>query len=394
MCLNILSIAIHTGLSKPATGGRNRYFHVIEELKKHGNDIIVLEPQEFFDVNDLNVAKVYTYPNYRLFHRGWNLFKDLDIWFITRLMQILGNEQVDLIAIEYPSGVFAVKLASLLTNSNAPIIYSPQNVEFNFASEVISQVTKFSQLERKIIPPYVTALEKLATRHLVDHIIAVSEADKDLFCCKYHLDRNKVTVIPSGCELHHLIDPRAKERIRKHMGFGIDEMIVVFLGSYSHPPNKDAIDMITTHIAPVCEKKYNSLVFALYGSNVPKFERANARSFGFIKDLHQAISIADIALVPITSGGGTKLKIFDYMNAGLPIITTRKGIEGINVKDKEQVLIADSTDEIVHAIGCLIRNKQQRERLGLSARRLVEKEYNWDTIGEKLVNTYRAIGEQ
>jgi glycosyltransferase involved in cell wall biosynthesis len=82
------------------------------------------------------------------------------------------------------------------------------------------------------------------------------------------------------------------------------------------------------------------------------------------------------------------------MNAGLPIITTRKGIEGINVKDKEQVLIADSTDEIVHAIGCLIRNKQQRERLGLSARRLVEKEYNWDTIGEKLVNTYRAIGEQ
>jgi glycosyltransferase involved in cell wall biosynthesis len=135
-------------------------------------------------------------------------------------------------------------------------------------------------------------------------------------------------------------------------------------------------------------------VFALYGSNVPKFERANVRSFGFIKDLHQAISIADIALVPITSGGGTKLKIFDYMNAGLPIITTRKGIEGINVKDKEQVLIADSTDEIVHAIGCLIRNKQQRERLGLSARRLVEKEYNWDTIGEKLVNTYRAIGEQ
>jgi len=70
----------------------------------------------------------------------------------------------------------------------------------------------------------------------------------------------------------------------------------------------------------------------------PKFERANVRSFGFIKDLHQAISIADIALVPITSGGGTKLKIFDYMNAGLPIITTRKALRD-NVKDKEQVLM-------------------------------------------------------
>ncbi|MGB9372356.1 MAG: glycosyltransferase [Halobacteriota archaeon] len=391
--MNILSITIHTGLSKPATGARNRYFHIVQELKKHGNHMIVLEPQEFFDVNDLNITTIYTHPNYRLFHRGWNLFKDLDMWFITKLMQILENEQVDLIAIDYPSGVLAVKLASLLTKSNAPIIYSSHNVESNFASEVLSQVTTFSQLERKIIPPYLTVVEKLATRHLVYHIIAVSEADKDLFCSKYHLDRNKVTVIPSGCELLHLLDLQAKERLREQMGFGADDVIVVFHGSYGHPPNKDAIDKITTYIAPMCEND-GSLVFALYGTGVPKFERANVRSFGFVKDLHHSISIADIAVVPVTSGGGTKLKIFDYMNAGLPIITTRKGIEGINAKDREQVIIADSINEIVDAIGYLVRNKQERERLGLSARRLVENEYNWDIIGDKLNSTYQTIGKQ
>jgi polysaccharide biosynthesis protein PslH len=391
--MNILSIPIHYGLSKPSHGGQNRYSHLIQQLEKRGNHLIVLEPQEFFDVNDLNIAAIYTYPNYRLFHRGWNLFKDFDIMFITKLIQILENEQVDLIVIEYPSSALAVKLASLLTKSNAPIIYSPQNVESIFASEVISQVPEFSQLERKVITPYVTALEKLATRYLADHIIAVSDADRDLFCSKYALDKEKVTVIPSGCELRDPVDEEAKKRLRERMGFGTDDVIVVFHGSYGHPPNKDAIDKITTYIAPMCEND-ESLVFALCGSGVPKFERQNVRSFGFVNDLHKAISIADIALVPVTSGGGTKLKIFDYMNAGLPIITTRKGIEGINAKDKEQVMIADTIDEIVDAIGCLVRNKQERERLGLSARRLAEKEYNWGTIGEKLVNTYGAIVEQ
>jgi len=176
------------------------------------------------------------------------------------------------------------------------------------------------------------------------------------------------------------------------LGFDTDSVIVVFHGSYGHPPNKDAIDNITEHIAPVLEPD-ESIVFALYGAGVPKFERTNVKSFGFVKDLHQALSVADIALVPITSGGGSKLKVFDYMNAGLPIITTRKGVQGIPVEDGKHVMIVENTGpEIVDAIKYLVRNRQERDRLGLNARRLVESEYNWDMIGNKLDDTYRRLG--
>lgn len=389
--MNILSIAIHNGVSKPLTGGQNRYFHLIRELAKHGNHIIVLEPQVFFDPADLAVAKVYTYPNYRVFHRGASFFKDLDIWFVIKLIQILANEQVDLIAIEYPSGALAVKLASLLTKSDAPLIYSSQNVESIFAREVNARVANLSQFERKIIPPYVTVLEKVATRYLVDHITAVSDADKDLFCRKYALNKEKVTVIPSGCDLSDPVGEEAKERLRAKMGFDPDTMIVVFHGSYNHPPNREAIDRITNCIAPMLASD-KSILFALYGSDVPTFNRANVRSFGFVKDLHNALSIADIALVPITRGGGTRLKLFDYMNAGLPIITTPKGTEGIRANDKEHLIIVEAIDnEIASAIEHLAQNKQERERLGSNARRLVENEYNWDLIGDKLDDTYRKI---
>jgi glycosyltransferase involved in cell wall biosynthesis len=390
--MNILSVAIHFGLSKPAHGGQNRYSHLTRELVKHGNQVIVLEPREFFDANDRKLVTVYTHPNYRAFGRGWNLFKDMDIWFINELMKILRSERVDLIAIEYPGGALAVKAAVTLTNVKAPLIYSPQNVESDFAREVIGKVVRFSAFERRIIVPYVTALERLTVKRLADHIICVSDEDKDFFCSEYGIDEKKVTVIPSGSELDPTLDQHAKQRLRVGLGFDTDSVIVVFHGSYGHPPNKDAIDNITDYIAPVLEPD-ESIVFALYGAGVPKFERTNVKSFGFVKDLHQALSVADIALVPITSGGGSKLKVFDYMNAGLPIITTRKGVQGIPVEDGKHVMIVENTGpEIVDAIKYLVRNRQERDRLGLNARRLVESEYNWDMIGNKLDDTYRRLG--
>ena len=387
--MDILSIAVHYGLSKPRSGGQNRYTHVIQELGKRGNNVIVLEPDVFFEIGDLERAKVYTYPRYSLFGRSLNLLKDFDIWFLIKLIEILRSEKIDLIAIDSPYGAVAVRLAAKLTRTQAPIIYSSHNVEASFTSEITPQFAELSLLERRMIPQYVTAIERLATRHLVDHITAVSDADGRLFRSKYGLDEDKITVISSGCQLKAALDQHAKKRVRAKMGLAPDSVIVVFHGTYSFPPNREAIDTITDYIAPQFQNE-KAVVFALYGSDVPKFERANVRSFGFVEDLHEALSAADIALVPLRSGSGTKLKIFDYMNAGLPILTTGKGIEGIRAIDNEHVVIVDSIDEsMIDSLRFLVQNRQERQRLGKNARKLAEGEYSWGVIGDKLDNTYR-----
>jgi glycosyltransferase involved in cell wall biosynthesis len=83
------------------------------------------------------------------------------------------------------------------------------------------------------------------------------------------------------------------------------------------------------------------------------------------------------------------------MNAGLPIITTRKGIEGVRVNDKEHVIIVDDIGkEMVESIKYLVQNRKERERLGLNARRLAEDEYSWGIIGGKVDSTYRMIEKQ
>ena len=83
------------------------------------------------------------------------------------------------------------------------------------------------------------------------------------------------------------------------------------------------------------------------------------------------------------------------MNASLPIITTRKGVEGIRANDKEHMIIVEGVDdEMVDAIKYLAQDRHERDRLGLNARRLVEKEYTWEIIGDKLNDTYRTVGGQ
>ncbi len=392
--MDILSITVHYGLSAPLSGGQNRYSHIIQELSKRGNNVVVLESQIFFDLRDLERAKIYTYPRFSIFGRTLNLLKDLDIWFLVKLIKIFRSEHIDLIAIDSPYGALAVRFARKLTKNNAPIIYSSHNVESSFTSEITPQFTKLSHLERKVIPQYVTAIERLTTRHLVDHITAVSDADASLFRRKYGLSKDKITVIPSGCQIQPQLNQQAKKRLRVEMGLDLDSVIVVFHGAYSFPPNKEAMDTITDCIAPKFEND-ESVLFVLYGSDVPKFERANVRSFGYVENLHQAVSIADIALVPLRSGSGTKLKLFDYMNAGLPIITTRKGIEGVRVNDNEHVIIVDDIGkEMVESIKYLVQNRKERERLGLNARRLAEDEYSWGIIGGKVDSTYRMIEKQ
>jgi glycosyltransferase involved in cell wall biosynthesis len=390
--VDILSIAVHYGLSKPPSGGQNRFVHIVQELRSRGNNVIVLEPDVFFVSGDLERAKIYTFPKYSLFGRSLNLLKDFDFWFFAKLIEIFRSEKIDLIAIDSPYGAFAVRLAAKLTKNDSPVIYSSHNVEASFTSEVTPQFAELSYFERRMIPQYVAAIERLATRYLVDHITAVSDADSELFRSKYGLDEDKITVISSGCQLKAPLGQHAKKRVRAEMGLDPDSIVVVFHGTYSFPPNREAIDTITDYIAPRFESD-KSVLFVLYGSEVPKFDLANVKSFGFVEDLHEALSAADIALVPIKSGSGTKLKLFDYMNAGLPIVATRKGIEGIRAIDNEHAVIVDSIGEpMIDSLRCLIQNQRERERLGQNARRLAEEAYSWAVIGNKLENTYRRYG--
>ncbi len=225
----------------------------------------------------------------------------------------------------------------------------------------------------------------------MDHIIAVSNKDKDTFVKKYKLI-DKVSVIPSGCVIRPLSSKKESYKFKEKHGIDPLSKIVIFHGSYQHPPNEEAFRLIKDFIAPKFEELNENIQFLVGGSDVPVLETTNFKSVGFIGNMWEFLSMADIAIVPLLKGGGTKLKVLDYLSAGLPIVTTKKGIEGIDAEDYEHVLIVDSVnDEFINKINYFIENEDEMIRIGINARKLAENKYDWNKIGDQLNNLFEEI---
>jgi glycosyltransferase involved in cell wall biosynthesis len=87
---------------------------------------------------------------------------------------------------------------------------------------------------------------------------------------------------------------------------------------------------------------------------------------------------ADILVVPLRQGAGTRIKILEAMAAGLPVVTTSKGCDGTEAVNGRHLLIADSAQEFAGEVDRLIGDKSLAAKLAREARALVEKKYSWE----------------
>lgn len=388
--MNILFILNFSGILKPKIGCQNRIFNLMTQINKRDNNSIILEPVDFNDPDDKKFGSVYNYNDLKLFSRAVPLSKDINLNFIRKIWKIIKMDKPDVVLASHPTGIIIIKLMILLSREKISLIYDAHNVESEFTKEIFTNNNQYSKVEQFIIPFYVKILETIACKYLVDHITSVSRDDRDVFIKKYKLDKNKVSVLPSGCHISNSISKKEKKDIKKKMGIDPSCKVIIFHGSYSHPPNEEAFKLIKEYIAPKFEN-VNNVLFLLGGSGTPVFETSNIRSIGFIDNLSEFLSVADIAIVPLKKGGGTKLKLLDYLGAGLAIVTTKKGIEGIEAKNDQHVLVTDFIDDdFITSIKYLVENENERRKISNNARKLAEDKYDWNTIGKNLNNLIKV----
>ena len=389
--MNIIMVTTRDGLLKPKSGGQNRFYNLAKGLVKRGNHVIVLEPSVFREDEDQIIGiKRYYFNVYHICTRRLTIPPDLNIDFILKILKILRIKKIDVIQIRSFRGFIITKLMTTLRHKKIPIIYDAHNVESDITKYNFTKGQK-SSLKSLFFTCSTTILEKLAVNH-TDHIIAVSRDDKNRFIEIYRVNERKITVIPNGVDIIDLTTLNDKNKIKKQFGIGINRLTVIFHGSFFWFPNKEAINLIINYIAPKIMKINPNVLFVIAGSGVPCFEKDNIKSIGFVEDIYSLIHAADIAIAPLLGGGGTRLKILDYMSVGVPIVTTKKGIEGINAKNGEDAIIVNAVDEeFIDVIIHLANNKEERERIGANARKLAEEEYDWNKIGKKLDGLYRNI---
>jgi glycosyltransferase involved in cell wall biosynthesis len=101
-----------------------------------------------------------------------------------------------------------------------------------------------------------------------------------------------------------------------------------------------------------------------------------------------------VFIVPLRIGGGTRLKIFEAMAAGLPVISTALGAEGLPVQDGANIVLADSPWEFAERTVALLRNESERARLGAAARRMVVDSFSWRSVAADLSRTLNHLVEE
>jgi glycosyltransferase involved in cell wall biosynthesis len=390
--MRILITSNHGNTFYPKEGADIRKNKLALGLAKK-NDVTVLESDRYI-ANETEVPSnisIERYHEYFLFGKPLSFLLDLNPSFVSKLYGLLNQDRIDIIQISFPYGFLATKLCLWLLKKKIPVIYDAHNVE-KYTTKQIS-LPDCSCVISFFLTLYVPILEWLAIKLTADYIISVSDTDRLNFITEYNLNGDRIKVIPSGTTIRSWDDTRSKETLKKEMGIS-NVKVILFHGTYSYPPNREAFDLIIDYIAPQA-KAADNVVFLLAGNKTPIFEKDNVRSLGFVEDIDSLLHVADIAIVPLLRGGGTKLKILDYLGAGLPIVTTRKGIEGIDVRNGKDAIVVDEVNKrFIEAILSLVDNDEQRNILGQNGRRLAEEKYGWDRIGESLDVYYNHINNR
>ncbi|NJE08448.1 glycosyltransferase [Thermococcus sp. M39] len=355
----------------PKSGKERRVNNLVRALSAFG-DIVTLESDEYKDEPSLLSKRRYFF-RYK-FLRAFLI--DFNPSYIFSLFRTLKREQPTVVQLSYPWGIPIAALLRKILKLKFLLVYDAHDVEAQRCYEVVLKDPSHGILKPLVFLRclYESIIEHIAVR-VSDIIIAVSREDKRRFCERYYINSNIIVVVPIGS---FMISSINHKKIESKLKLGLDKetIVLLFHGVFTYYPNREAVELIKKYINPKIRKKYKNVMFVIAGKGTPKGREKELVFLGFIEDLTTFLASGDIAVVPILKGGGSRVKIFDYMSVGLPIVSTKKGAEGIElINGKHALIFDDVNEEFIKAIDHLIENPKLRRKLGYNAQKLVKSKY-------------------
>lgn len=233
------------------------------------------------------------------------------------------------------------------------------------------------------------AFERAVCRE-ADAVVAVSGHDARAI---RSLDsRIEPVVIPNGVDVEYYVP--SQEVCAKPLA----ELSVVFTGKMDFRPNVDAALWFSDRVLPALRREIPLAHVSFVGQKPsPRVLALKARDgvevTGWVPDTRPFIADAAVYAVPLRMGGGTRLKVLEAMAMGKPIVSTRRGVEGIECADGRDVMLADTPEEFARAVAELLRDPAKARELGANARQRAQDTYDWRKLAPRFNEIYaRARG--
>jgi polysaccharide biosynthesis protein PslH len=175
--------------------------------------------------------------------------------------------------------------------------------------------------------------------------------------------------------------------------------LAIFTGSLDYGPNYDAMRWFVREVWPTVRRSRPAARLLITGDRGrrPLPAADGVEQVGLVEDVRPLLAGAALAVAPIFTGGGTRLKILEAMAAGTPVVATTKGAEGIDAVDGQHLLLADEPVAFAAHVIAVLEDATLRDRLSQAAHQLVEARYDWRILGprfEALVSSVAGVHKE
>ena len=295
-----------------------------------------------------------------------------------KFKELIATEDYDLVHYEM------FHTAQFHTETDLPGVLSQQNVDSEIWRRLCGETANpfykfvywtqqraFQRYERVLSPKF-------------DAVTCTSNIDATVF--QHHCAADAIAIIPNGVDVTHF-QPDFTTEAPAHL---------IYIGSMDWYPNEDAVAFFADEILPGIQSEVPEVQFSIVGGNpsarVQKLEeREGVIVTGRVPEIKPYFAEATVFVVPLRIGSGTRLKILEALAMGKAIVSTSVGAEGLNLKDGEEIFIADEPKPFAEAVTRLLTDPALRRRIGENGRARVEKDYDWRSIGEKLHQRYTQV---
>ena len=387
-------------LPYPATdGGQIRSLNLIRHLsKKH--EITLFSYIRYRDKNEkkdiaymkkycrkvevVNRGKTWTLGN--ILRTGFSLYPFLISIYRSpelkeKIKEELESETYDLIHAE----TFYVMPYIPLTN--IPVILVEQTINY----KVFEHYVKTSSLIflRPLLWIDVQKLKFWETHYWkkAARVTAVSEADAAVM--KSHVPGLTVDIVANAIGQDF-------ENLPEKLHYNHD---ILFMGNYKWMQNWEAAEILIKKVFPLVKEKLPDSRLIIAGQFVRDYFHKFASGSVFIRDLRpddaaavaRTMTEAGVLVAPIYGPGGTRLKILGATAAMLPVVTTPTAAQGLSFRHGQSILLGQTPDRLAELTVGLLANRDLYRKVALKAKKIVEKNYTWGTVAEKLEDVYQQV---
>lgn len=370
----------------PAHGGAQRVYNVTRFLAKR-HDVVLISfverAEEFKHRAALEaicpeVHLVLRHPDERrsvLAPDPWREFRSAEMAALVE--RVIESRPFDVIQSEWP------QMAPYVPDMRTAVTALAE-VEVAFVSRRRMAANASSWREkRELLCSWAETLgPELAECRRFDRVFAMSAHEAELL--RGYAPDIRASVFPNG------IDATGIAPIG---GCGARNGHILFVGSFRHPPNVEGIHWFCQNVWEKVRRAAPHAVLTVAGADPPESVRRlqtmpGVEVRGFVPDLQECYRTSVLALAPILTGSGTRIKILEGLAHGMPMVSTRIGAEGLDAEDGEHLFLADDPESFSARTVALLHDPELRRKLGGGGRQLVQERYDWQAIIDRVTEQY------